>query len=616
LGQIPPHRILAINRGERARILRVKVEYDLPALEQAIDELLVTPDHPHAEFIRGCGRDALARLILPGLERELRRELTDQAEWHAVDVFARNLRKLLLQPPVRERRLLAVDPGFKSGCKVVALDEFGNLLAHGLINLLGKDERLAEARAKLVALVKDNQLSVIAIGNGTACRETEKFVADVINNELAELKVAYVIVNEAGASVYSTSRLGREELPGYDATLRGAISIGRRLQDPLSELVKIDPANIGVGMYQHDVKAKHLRESLDAVVESCVNYVGVDLNTASPALLRYVSGLNQLTAQRLYDFRRTNGPFRNREQLKGVTGFGEATFVQAAGFLKIGGGDNPLDATWIHPESYPATTTVLEKLGSTPSDLADREKVSSLAQRTAELQVPQLAADLKLGTLTLTDILAQLARPGRDPRESLPPPIFKHGILKLDDLAPGMELAGTVLNVVDFGAFVDIGLKDSGLVHISQLANHYVQDPHSVVSVGDIVKVWVLEVDKQRRRVSLTMIEPGTRKPQEGRRPARPAAQPAEGAPAGGAPRPQGRRPQRQDQPSGTRPPSRGKGKPQYAAPKPQMPKPKPKPLVPLTDEMKKGKEPLRTFGDLKQFLSLKPDEPPAEEVS
>jgi uncharacterized protein len=466
---------------------------------------------------------------------------------------------------------------------------------------------------------------------------------------LAEQKVAYVIVNEAGASVYSTSRIGREEFPKYDATLRGAISIGRRLQDPLSELVKIDPANIGVGMYQHDVKAKHLRDSLDAVVESCVNYVGVDLNTASPALLRYVSGLNQLTAQRLYDFRTANGPFKSREQLKGITGFGESTFVQSAGFLKIVAGENPLDATWIHPESYPATVRVLDKLGASPVDLADSQRAAELSQRAGQLDVNQVAGEVQLGSLTLHDVLAQLQRPGRDPRESLPQPIFKRGVLKLEDLAPAMELNGTVLNVVDFGAFVDIGLKDSGLVHISQLANRYVPDPHQVVSVGDTVKVWVLEIDKQRRRVSLTMIEPGTRRPAEnrrsgeGRRTARTdaAAQPAEGQQVTGQqatgqdaaashqpPRPRFRKPP----PAHSRPGGQGgqggqggrsgqggaggQEKPLQAKPV-FKPKPKPKPVVPLTKAMKDGKAPLRTFGDLQQFWTMKhddddaPDEPP-----
>jgi uncharacterized protein len=333
LSRIPPHRVLAINRGERAKILRVKIDCDTEEMTRVAEEMLAPKDHPHGEFLRGCARDALARLILPSLEREVRRELTEYAESHAVEVFAKNLRNLLLQPPISGRRVMALDPGFKSGCKIAVLDEFGSLLDHGVVHLVGKAERKQEARAKIIEIIRSHSVKVLAIGNGTACRETEEFVADIIATDLKDDGVAYVIVNEAGASVYSTSPLGREELPQYDATLRGAISIGRRLQDPLSELVKIDPANIGVGLYQHDVKAKHLRTSLDAVVESCVNYVGVDLNTASPALLRYVSGLNQLTARRLYDFRTTNGPFKRREQLKEVPGFGEATFVQAAGFL-------------------------------------------------------------------------------------------------------------------------------------------------------------------------------------------------------------------------------------------------------------------------------------------
>jgi len=625
LSKIPPHRILAINRGERAKALRVRVESDLEAMLRVVDECLVPDGHPHAEFLRGCGRDALNRLVLPSLEREVRRELTDRAELHAVEVFARNLRNLLLQPPIQDRRVLAIDPGFKSGCKLAALDEFGKLLDHGVAHIIGKEERRAEGCRKVVEMVRRHQLSVAAIGNGTACRETEKWISDLIAGELADAGVAYVIVNEAGASVYSTSRLGREEFPEYDATLRGAISIGRRLQDPLSELVKIDAANIGVGMYQHDVKAKHLRESLDAVVASCVNYVGVDLNTASPALLRYVSGLNQLTAQRLFDFRTAHGPFKNREELKNIQGLGEATFVQAAGFLKIGGGTNPLDATWIHPESYEAAQHVLAKLAAKPEDLTDKEHVAELAARAAQVPVEQLAPELQVGTLTLVDIVAQLTRPGRDPRESLPSPIFKRGILKLDDLTPGMELAGTVLNVVDFGAFIDVGLKDSGLVHISQLANQFVQDPHQVVSVGDVVHVWVLEIDKERRRVSLTMIQPGTRRAHEPRRGAaspgdsntqgepparqRPPRRPPAQRPAAQGPGPQGGGPGSGGQAGG----GSKRSKFHQAAP---PPKPKPKPVVPLTKAMKEGKAPLRTFGDLKQFLSLKQEETPGEEGS
>lgn len=662
LQRVPEHRVLAINRGERAKVLRVKLEADLETMQAAVDEMVCPSDHPHVEFLRGCGRDALGRLVFPSLEREVRRELTEWAEMHAVEVFARNLRNLLLQKPVRSRRVLAIDPGFKSGCKLVALDEFGNLLDQTVIHVVGKPERKQQGRDKLVELVKTHGLSLVAIGNGAACRESEELISDLLAGELAEQGVAYVIVNEAGASVYSTSPLGREEFPEYDATLRGAISIGRRLQDPLSELVKIDPASIGVGMYQHDVKAKHLRASLDAVVESCVNYVGVDLNTASPALLRYVSGLNQLTARRVYDYRRQHGPFKSREQLKEVPGFGEAAYVQAAGFLKIDSGENPLDATWIHPESYDLAGRVLEKMECTTADLAEKEAAARIAERAGQLQRDALAAQLEAGEMLLKDILAQLARPGRDPREDLPAPIFKKGVIKLDDLTPGMELQGTVLNVVDFGAFVDIGLHDTGLVHISQLANKYVRDPHDVVSVGDIVKVWVHEIDKTRRRVSLTMLPPGTErtppkrekrksegKRGKGRRKATAgttsdavaapsaAAQSADAAQADAPPqsdeaeiaaeaasaydrRP--RPPQKRERPRG------GGGSKRERTAQPAKPKfksrpasrPKSKPLhVPLSTEMKAGKEPLRTFGDLKQFIDLKSqdegskDQPEAE---
>lgn len=633
--RIPPHRILAINRGERAHVLRVRVDADFQGIEQAAFELLVPNDHPHAEFLRGCTMDALQRLIYPSLEREVRRELTDEAEMHAVGVFARNLRSLLLQSPVRDRRILALDPGFKSGCKVAALDEFGNLLAHVVVHLVGKDDRRQQAKAKLVELIKEHQLTVVAIGNGTGCRETEELVAELLAAELADAGVAYVIVNEAGASVYSTSPIGREEFPNYDATLRGAISIGRRLQDPLSELVKIDAANIGVGMYQHDVKAKHLRDSLDGVVESCVNFVGVDVNSASPALLRYVSGLNQLTARRVYDHRAQHGPFKSREELKAVAGFGDAAFIQSAGFLKIAGGENPLDSTWIHPESYPVATKVLERLGGSLADLGDKQKMSELAASGEKLDVPQLAGELQVGTRLLEDIVTQFKRPGRDPREELPLPIFKKGILKIDDLAPGLELAGTVLNVVDFGAFVDVGLKDTGLVHVSQMANRYIQSPHEVVSVGDIVRVWVMEVDKERRRVSLTMIAPGTprqaqqqrgrdarsdeqRPPREQRPPQRRDGQRSQrpapvGAGAGGG----GGRPQQRSSRGG--PPQGGGGggrKPRREQHEYSLPKPKPKPLVPITEKMREGAEPMRTFGDLLQFYNQAKTPPPPPEDS
>jgi uncharacterized protein len=650
--KIPPHRILAINRGERARVLRVKIETDLQAMVNAVEEFLVPPNHPHADYLRGCARDSLSRLILPSLERDVRRELTDRAEAHAVGVFAKNLRNLFLHPPVHNHRVLALDPGYKSGCKLAALDQFGNLLEQGVIFLVGKPERREQARHKIVELVKKHQLTVVAIGNGTACREAEKFIADLLGSDLKEQNIAYVIVNEAGASVYSTSRIGREELPNYDAVLRGAISIGRRLQDPLSELVKIDPANIGVGLYQHDVKAKHLRASLDEVVESCVNYVGVDVNTASPALLRYVSGLNQLTARRLFEYRGEHGPFSNREQLRQVPGFGEATFVQAAGFLKIAAGDNPLDATWIHPESYSVANRVLERLGCTPNDLIDKNSLASIADRVAQVDLEALAGELAVGALSLKDILAQLARPGRDPREDLPSPVFKHGVLKLEDLTPGMELTGTVLNVVDFGCFVDIGMHDSGLVHVSHLADRYVRDPHEVVTVGDVVKVWVLSIDKERRRVSLTMVQPGTERPKPPRHAHRPpqkaktAGVKSDIAPQDGAiteesrteasadqkEHEQNKFPRRdrgrQRQPHGRRPPhpepqrpsagrtDRGPDRPPRPRPHVQRaPKSRPKPVVPITDAMKEGKEPMRTFGDLMQFFQHK-NKPPEETES
>ncbi len=631
--------------------------------------------HPHADFLRAVVDDALGRLLVPSLEREIRRELTRRAEDHAVGVFARNLRSKLLAAPLRDRRVLAVDPGFRTGCKVAALDETGNLLDHGVIFPHPPQNKKREAKLRLEEMVRRHQIQVIAIGNGTACRETEEVVSELIavlearrrgeeppaeaaatpaappataeapaaaapagpdptptetaavppaeaaavapvtpsaaqpaeataapapdaaseTPALAETPapearptapsapaavapapppepdpavvlaglpeahpdLAYVIVNEAGASVYSASPVGREEFPDFDATLRGTISIGRRLQDPLSELVKIDPQHVGVGLYQHDVHPKYLRDSLDGVIESCVNAVGVDLNTASVPLLRHVSGMNQLVARELIEYRKTSGPFRSREDLLKVPGIGEARYVQAAGFLKVEGGDNPLDRTWIHPESYGAARQLLNELGYGPEALQDRAKVEELREKLKGLAPAEVARRLQMGEPTLRDILDALARPGRDPREDLPPPVFKKGILKLEDLQPGMELKGTVLNVVDFGAFIDVGLKDSGLVHISQMANRYVKNPYEVTAVGDVVNVWVLAVDKERRRVSLTMIPPGTeRKPPE-RRPPQRRPERAEGEQRP----PRGERPQGAP-PRGDRPPPRGERQP------------------------------------------------------
>ena len=620
IDRVPAHRLLAINRGERAKLLRVRIEGPAEEMQAAADQVLVPADHPHAEFLRGCAHDALARLVLPSLEREIRREMTDACESHAVEVFARNLRNLLLQPPIRGRRVLALDPGFKSGCKAVVIDECGVPLEHGVLHVVGQQEKRQETARRIVELVTTHGCTVIAIGNGAAARETEAIVAELVAGELAPHDVGYVIVNEAGASVYSTSVYGREELPAHEAAIRSAISIARRLQDPLSELVKIEPANIGVGLYQHDVKAKHLRDSLASVVESCVNYVGVDVNTASPALLRHVSGLSQTTARNLHEWRTTHGPFTSRQQFLDVPGFGEATYVQAVGFLKITDGVNPLDATWIHPESYAVATQVLERLGGSPADLVSRQQAGSLAEQTAAIDLDALAAELGIGRLLLADILEQLARPGRDPREDLPEPFFKKGVLKLEDLEVGMELHGSVLNVVDFGAFVDIGMHDSGLVHISQLSSRYVRDPHDVVSVGEIVKVWVLELDKARRRVALTMLSPAERARQQqrseqrqegrGRRPdgggerppatARPATAGTRSGEAAGGERPHARpHPQRQPKPRGRQ----DERRPREERPRVYEAKQK-KESKPLSDAMRQGREPLRTFGDLAQFLA------------
>jgi uncharacterized protein len=834
VSQIPPHRVLAINRGDKEGPLKVRIEVPRAEVEVALFSQLPLESHPHVELFRAAAIDALDRLILPSMEREVRRDLTEAAEKHAVEVFARNLRSLLLQPPIPNQIVMAIDPGFRTGCKVAVLDQRGNLLDHGVIYPHAPQNRRSDSKLFVKNLVGKHSVGVVAIGNGTACRETEELIAEIIaegtrfseagaqpvsaaehppaaepaatvepgapaelaaaaspptaaesavsvepqavatvpteethtasvpapeaggpsppagtdpgqcsnsseaeigpgssgsepagdgandtaaecdpadgqtsasqisasgtfgnapatSSELradcqtgsrseppiealppisggapdssseaeidsgpsspspaeggatvtllsgsqdvpsdsdnhtaegataavdsgsqpaepvesdptearpsngaeiapdreegeavhlasqqagdvpgaiegepeqvtAEAAVApspaplavragksgdqnksqrsrpprvkqpapppappqphpadallallcYVVVNEAGASVYSTSQVGRDELPDCDATLRSGISIGRRLQDPLSELVKIEPQNIGVGLYQHDVSPKQLKETLESVISSCVNFVGVDLNTASVSLLRNVSGLNQLTARRIVDYRKDHGAFTNREQLKQVEGIGPATYTQAAGFLKISGGDSPLDRTWVHPESYSAASKLLENVGFSPDSVRDKDRLSELRAKLTELAVPEVAKDLEIGEFTLRDIVDALGRPERDPREDLPKPIFKKGVLKIEDLSTGMELKGTVLNVVDFGAFVDIGLKDSGLVHISQLANRYVKSPHDVVSVGDVVTVWVMGVDQERKRVSLTMVKPGT----------------------------------------------------------------------------------------------------------
>ena len=626
LRSCPPHRALALNRGENAKIISVKLDVDVDQLKAIARETLVAEGRPFADFLNACADDAVVRLAAPSLEREARRELTDRAEEQAVSVFAKNLRNLLMQRPLNRRRVLALDPGFKNGCKLVALDEFGNVLDFDAVFLQGNAERRAAASAKIVEFVEKYKLSVFAIGNGTGCREAENFVAKIIEEKFAAADVAYIVVNEAGASVYSTSQVAKDEFPNYDPLVRGAASIGRRLQNPLNELVKIDAERLGVGMYQHDVKSKALKDALTNVVASCVNRVGVDLNAATPAILRYVAGLNQLTAKRVYERRVANGPYRRREELKEISGLGETAFSHCAGFLKIVGGDNPLDATWIHPESYELATKILEKLGFATDDLLVPARVAELAEAIKATDAAALAEEFGAGPLAVADLLEQFVRPGLDPRESLPGPIFKKGVLKMEDLQPGMELTGVVLNVVDFGAFVDVGLHESGLVHISQLGDSYVRDAHQKVAVGDVLKVWVLEVDPKRRRVSLTTLAPGTvrERRQDGpRRPRRDENANAGTASEGAAERrprrerdgeerrprrERGERTERGERPERNR---RGRGRDERSerATRVVVAAPKNKKIKPISDDMKSGKEAMRSFSDLAQFFGrVQPD--------
>lgn len=755
---IPPHRVLAVNRGEREQILRLRLDFDKEHVKEIALSYLPLADHPHRELLLPVVEDALARLLMPSLEREVRRELTEFAQDHAVDIFSRNLRSLIMRPPLGGQRVLAIDPGVRTGCKVAVLDETGTLLDDAVVYPHPPQKKPAEAKRKLEQLIRKYQTSVVAIGNGTACRETEQLVADLIaefeerrlnppppaspiesvststptaampaetadhaptitdtrvltddspstqttiilpgfethepsvvaapETTAAESSVihsppvtaaqpappppppisleglpepppdlAYVIVNEAGASDYSASPVAKEEFPTLDATTRGTISIGRRLQDPLAELVKVDPQHVGVGLYQHDVRAKYLKESVEKIIESCVNAVGVDVNTASVPLLRHVSGLNQLVAREVVEYRKQHGPFQSREQLRSVPHLGEVRFTQAAGFLQIRGGEEPLDATWVHPESYPIAREILAEVGFSPSDLWDRAKLAQIRDKIRTLNPDEVAAKLNAGPPTVWDIFDSIDRPGRDPREDRPAPIFRKGVLKLEDLTPGMELKGEVLNVVDFGAFVDVGLKDSGLVHISQMANRYIKSPYDVIAVGDVVSVWVMAVDPERRRVSLSMIQPGQERRSFGERPPR-EERPREERPRGERPqqdRPQPRPPRPAPPPQADRPPPpqrqgsgprpggppprpRGPGTPGWRGPPQQQPgqpaaeglpaqpatpppakkPPRAKPVVKLSDTQKGGKEPVYSFAQLAALLKAK-EEPPAPPAS
>jgi uncharacterized protein len=500
LKAVPPHRLLAINRGEKEGVLKVKVEAPVEKIMVAVEGRYLKNERSiFAAQIREAAADGYKRLIAPSIKRELRGTRTDQADDHAIKVFAANLRNLLLQPPLRGKRVMGIDPGYRTGCKVALVDETGKFLGGTTIYPHEPQKQWDEAREMLVSLVTKGNIDIIAIGNGTASRETEALAAEVI----AEARQgAYVIVNEAGASVYSASPLAREELPEMDVSMRGAVSIARRLQDPLAELVKIEPRSVGVGLYQHDVDQKKLAETLDAVVESAVNHVGVDLKTASPALLQYVSGINKRVAKEIVRHRDKHGPFKSRQELEEVKGIGKKAFEQSAGFLKIPAGKNPLDNTFIHPESYPVVEGLFALMGvrGDEPDLAQRVKTFR-----AENDLAELAEVLEVGLPTLMDILDNLIKPGRDPRDELPKPILRSDVLKMEDLREGMILTGTVRNVVDFGVFVDIGVKQDGLVHVSEIADRYVKNPLEVVSVGDVVKVRVISLDLERGRIGLSM---------------------------------------------------------------------------------------------------------------
>ncbi|MDY8023013.1 Tex family protein [Paenibacillus polymyxa] len=501
--KMPPHRILAINRGEREGILKVGLEVVPDSIYNYVAGQVIKGSSVVQDLLRSVIEDAYKRLIAPSIEREVRAEMTEKGEQQAISIFAGNLRSLLLQAPIKGRRVLGVDPAYRTGCKLAVVDDTGKLLEVAVTYPTPPNNKRREAAEKFKQLIAQYGIELIVIGNGTASRETEQFVAEVIA-DIGDSSLAYLIVNEAGASVYSASKLAQEEFPDLDVAERSAASIARRVQDPLAELVKIEPKAIGVGQYQHDVSQKHLDESLKDVVESAVNHVGVDVNTASSALLSYVAGINATIAKNIVKYREENGKFSNRRQLQKVPRLGAKTYEQSVGFIRIPGGENPLDRTPIHPESYAVVDRLLAELNISAHDLGTKTAMEALNVS----NIDELAAKLEVGVPTLKDILDSLQRPGRDPRDELPLPVFRKDVLKIEDLAPGMELQGTVRNVIDFGAFVDIGIKSDGLVHISQLRSGFVKHPMDVVSVGDNVTVWVLNVDLKKGRVGLTMKPP------------------------------------------------------------------------------------------------------------
>lgn len=506
IGKIPSHRVLAIDRGEREEALKVSLEADSQAALHLLEQELIRKNSPFAKQLREVCEDSYKRLLFPSLERQIRAQLTERADAQAIGVFSENLKNLLMQPPVKGAVTMGFDPAYRTGCKIAVVDPTGKVLDTTVVYPTPPANRTEEAKKMLSQLIQKYGVTVIAIGNGTASKESEIFVAQLLGelNPKLQRKVSYMVVSEAGASVYSASELGAKEFPQFDVSLRSAVSIARRLQDPLAELVKIDPKSIGVGQYQHDMPAKEMDAALGGVVEDCVNRVGVDLNTASQSLLSYVAGINQTVAKNIVSYREESGSFTTRSQLMKVPKLGKKAFEQCAGFLRVPESEEPLDRTGVHPESYPAAQKLLTLCGYQTQDLLEG-KLEQLAQRVAQMGQAQVAQRIGVGEPTLRDMVAELSKPGRDPRDELPKPLLRTDVMEMSDLKEGMVLTGTVRNVTDFGAFVDIAVHEDGLVHISHISKRRISHPSQVLKVGDIVQVKVLEVDLERRRISLTM---------------------------------------------------------------------------------------------------------------
>ena len=503
VSRIPSHRILAINRGEKEEFLKVKIEKPEDQIIAYMEKDIIRNETQFSQILRDTILDSFKRLIEPSIDREIRSDLTEKAEEQAIKVFGQNAKQLLLGAPLKGLTVMGFDPAYRTGCKIAVIDETGKLLATTTVYPTEPQNDVEGAKKELIKLINKFDINMIAIGNGTASRESETFVSNMISG--IDKEVYYAIVSEAGASVYSASKLATEEYPDINVSLRGAISIARRLQDPLAELVKIDPKAIGVGQYQHDVNQKKLSESLTGVVEDAVNKVGVDVNTATPSLLSYVSGINKTIANNIVKYRDENGKLKERKELLKVPKLGKVAFEQCAGFIRVFDGNNPLEITAVHPESYEVAEKLLQKIGYDKSDLVDKDKLKEIKIKLGALNVDNTAKEFAVGELTLKDIIDELSKPGRDPREEMPKPILRSDVLKFEDLKEGMILTGTVRNVIDFGAFVDIGVKHDGLVHISEMSDKFIKNPYDIVSVGDIVKVKVIKIDTERQKVGLSM---------------------------------------------------------------------------------------------------------------